>query len=96
MTKKTLLISLSVALAILIVVLGCVIYGVGRRVRGQYFDSAGVSIYYTDEGAGVPVILVHGYAANSDLTRIFHKISVAPANLTPYQALCLSADFDVY
>ena len=29
------------------------------------------------------------------LSRIFHQISVAPAHLTPYQALCLPADFDV-
>ncbi len=35
-------------------------------------------------------------AMPATLTRIFHKISVAPANLTPYQALCLPADFDVY
>ena len=36
------------------------------RTPGQYFDSAGVKIYYTDEGSGPPVILIHGLAANAD------------------------------
>lgn len=30
--------------------------------EGNYFDSAGVRIHYTDEGRGEPVILVHGFA----------------------------------
>ncbi len=34
---------------------------------GNYFDSEGVRIYYTDEGRGAPVLLVHGYACNSHL-----------------------------
>ncbi|HEX72751.1 MAG TPA: alpha/beta fold hydrolase, partial [Candidatus Hydrogenedentes bacterium] len=38
-----------------------------RRVTGDYFDSNGVRIHYTVEGAGDPVILVHGFAANADL-----------------------------
>ena len=38
-----------------------------RRVAGDYFDSNGVRIHYTVEGAGDPVILVHGFAANADL-----------------------------
>ena len=40
-------------------------------------------VYFRAEG-GIP-----------GLARIFHKISVAPANLTPYQALYLPTDFDV-
>lgn len=35
--------------------------------EGNYFDSAGVPIHYTDEGAGTPIILVHGFAANANL-----------------------------
>lgn len=38
-----------------------------RRVRGHFFNADGVQIHYTDEGNGEPVILVHGYSANSDL-----------------------------
>lgn len=30
--------------------------------EGEYFDSAGVRIHYIDEGQGVPVVLVHGFA----------------------------------
>lgn len=31
-----------------------------------YFDSAGVRIHYRDEGAGEPVILVHGFASTAE------------------------------
>lgn len=34
---------------------------------GKYFDSDGVMLHYTDEGKGVPVVLVHGFAANGHL-----------------------------
>jgi pimeloyl-ACP methyl ester carboxylesterase len=32
-----------------------------------YFDSGGVRIRYTDEGAGPPVVLIHGFIASGDL-----------------------------
>ena len=35
--------------------------------EGRYFDSNGVSIHYTDEGKGEPVVLVHGFAATGQL-----------------------------
>jgi pimeloyl-ACP methyl ester carboxylesterase len=37
------------------------------RVEGQYFDSNGVQIHYTDEGTGDPVILLHGFSVNADI-----------------------------
>lgn len=37
------------------------------RVPGDYFDSAGVRIQYTDQGSGEPVILVHGFGVNQDI-----------------------------
>jgi pimeloyl-ACP methyl ester carboxylesterase len=39
--------------------------------EGRYFDSGGVRIHYTDEGAGTPVLLVHGlaYAASLEWRR---------------------------
>ncbi len=46
---------------------GWLAYQLTARVPGHYFDSNGLQIYYTDEGAGEPVILVHGLAANADL-----------------------------
>lgn len=37
------------------------------RVQGEFFDSDGLRIHYTDVGEGEPVILVHGFAFNADL-----------------------------
>jgi len=67
-TKKRLLV-LAVAL---VVVLALALslpaaYFLFHQVYGDDFDSNGVSIHYTVEGEGPPVILVHGYAVNSDL-----------------------------
>ncbi len=38
-----------------------------HQVKGRFFESNGVSIHYTDQGKGVPVVLIHGYSANKDL-----------------------------
>ena len=38
-----------------------------RRTPGKTFDANGVPIHYTDEGAGVPIVLVHGFGVHSDL-----------------------------
>ena len=58
-----------VGFAFLALCLTCaiVVYTLLHRTEGEYFDSAGVKIHYTDEGKGVPVILVHGYTANADI-----------------------------
>jgi len=37
------------------------------RVPGHTFESAGQRLYYTDEGAGEAVVLVHGFAADGHL-----------------------------
>lgn len=52
---------------IAVVLVGYVGLVMFRGPEGQFFDSAGVQIHYTDEGSGVPVVLVHGFAANSNL-----------------------------
>jgi pimeloyl-ACP methyl ester carboxylesterase len=39
----------------------------------KFFDSAGVRIHYDDLGAGVPVVLLHGYAMN--------QATIAPSGL---------------
>ena len=36
----------------------------GLRAEDKFFDSNGVKIHYIIEGKGIPVILVHGFAAN--------------------------------
>jgi pimeloyl-ACP methyl ester carboxylesterase len=47
--------------------LGWLYSQVPKRVEGAYFDSAGVRIHYTDQGAGEPVILVHGFSVHQDI-----------------------------
>lgn len=47
--------------------LGYVVHLVTSRLQGEMFESDGFPIHYTDEGAGEPVVLVHGLAANADL-----------------------------
>ncbi|MCX8063757.1 MAG: alpha/beta hydrolase, partial [Candidatus Hydrogenedentes bacterium] len=37
------------------------------RTQGEYFNSGGISIHYTVEGKSDPVILIHGFAVNSDI-----------------------------
>lgn len=38
-----------------------------HRTHGYYLDAAGVRLHYTVEGHGEPVLLLHGFAVNSDL-----------------------------
>lgn len=40
----------------------------GYEVEGAWCNSDGVQLHYTDQGAGVPVILMHGYAMTTDIT----------------------------
>ena len=47
--------------------IGAAVLYIAHRVQGSTFQSAGVSIHYTDEGRGDPVILLHGFAVNADL-----------------------------
>jgi len=44
-----------------------VYYTITHRAAGYTFDSNGVPIHYTDEGKGEPVLLLHGFAVQSDL-----------------------------
>lgn len=55
--------------AVLIVALGiaAVYFALSSRVEGEYFNSNGVLIHYTDQGQGTPVILVHGFAVHADI-----------------------------
>ncbi len=63
----------SYLLASLVLVTGYTAWGsfaplMGYPLEGQYFDSAGVRLHYTDQGSGEPLILLHGFAMNGDLT----------------------------
>jgi pimeloyl-ACP methyl ester carboxylesterase len=66
----------------LIVLLGAGLAAVGvitHRVEGHYLDAAGVRLQYTDEGQGEPVLLLHGFAVNSDLNWRLPGITAALA-----------------
>ncbi len=56
MTKKRVILAVALVLAVGVVA--------ARWDTGQYFDSAGVRIHYTDQGKGEPVVLVHGFLAS--------------------------------
>lgn len=61
------LIGIGVILVVLLLFLGTVTFLLVHRASGNYFDSNGTRIFYTEEGSGPPLILVHGVAANADL-----------------------------
>ena len=65
--RTKILITLGVVLLLVCVCLAGFGYLLFHRTPGQYFDSNGARIYYTVEGAGAPIVLVHGVAATSDL-----------------------------
>jgi len=51
----------------LAIVIGILVAIILHRAPGQYLDVDGLKLYYRVEGEGIPVVLVHGYAANADL-----------------------------
>ncbi len=59
--------TLALALAVACMLLAGYAWNKALGPEGQYFDSAGVRIHYTDEGQGTPVLLVHGYANPANL-----------------------------
>ncbi len=65
--KKLLVYSLLFFLAAIVIGLGFAYHQLTKRTVGNYFNSNGVLIHYTDEGQGVPLILLHGFAVNADL-----------------------------
>ncbi len=55
--------------------------------EGEYFDSAGVRIHYIDEGQGVPVVLVHGFAYPAHLQ--WRKPGLIEALAQDYRVIAL-------
>lgn len=53
--------------------------------RPRFFDSAGVRMQYADEGAGEPVILIHGFATNHEV----NWATVIPALRGDYRIVAL-------
>ena len=61
-------------LYVLAAFLGGLVFAIGilalialHRFPGHYFDADGVRLFYRVEGAGTPVVLIHGYGVNGDL-----------------------------
>jgi len=65
--KKKLLLGAGGLALVLVTAAMLAAYVALRQVPDGYFDSAGVRMHFTDEGSGVPVVLLHGYTANSDI-----------------------------
>jgi pimeloyl-ACP methyl ester carboxylesterase len=64
--KKILKIFAAIAVVLIAISFAGYLY-IAHQVEGGYFKSGNIQIHYTDKGNGVPVVLVHGFAANSDL-----------------------------
>jgi pimeloyl-ACP methyl ester carboxylesterase len=58
-----------------------------HRTPGFYFDSDGVRIFYTVQGKGEPLILIHGMAVNGDLN--WRRTGVAGALAKHFQVIAL-------
>lgn len=58
---------LAALILLLFVALGILVLVLLYRLPGHYFDANGVRIFYRVEGAGEPVVLIHGYGINADL-----------------------------
>lgn len=65
--RKRFLYASAVVLGVAVLGLGWLYSQIPQRVEGAYFDSAGVRIHYTDQGAGEPVILIHGFSVHQDI-----------------------------
>lgn len=64
--RKALFIVLALAFVAVLGAGGVFYYLFLARSSGQYFESNGVRIFYTDQGKGEPVILIHGFAVQGD------------------------------
>lgn len=82
-----------IAVAVVLVLVGgawaYVQHRIGTRTPGQTFDSAGVKIFYTDEGPreAEPVILIHGFGINADIQ--WRKSGVVRALKKDYRVVTL-------
>jgi pimeloyl-ACP methyl ester carboxylesterase len=89
-TKRKCLIGCS-AIVVIILAVCLVLPGLIRNhllgPEGKNFDSAGARIYYTDEGQGTPVLLVHGFANCANIK--WRRIGLIKALATNYRVIAL-------
>jgi len=86
MKRKILVAALGLAVLAFAAV-GWMYHAATKRTPGEFFDSDGVPIYYTVEGQGEPVILVHGFAANADAN--WRAPGIAQALAKDFTVVCL-------
>ena len=60
---------------------------VTRRAAGQWFDAEGVRLFFTEDGQGEPVLLLHGFAAHADVN--WRRPGVIPALIPYFRVLAL-------
>lgn len=85
---KRLVLIMFIFLFLCIVLIGGIFYYLLiYRTPGAYFDSGGVRIYYTDEGAGPPVVLVHGFAVHADFN--WRRAGIADALAREFRVITL-------
>ena len=65
--RRRLLIALGTGLALLLALAATGLWLITVRVEGAYLAAPGARLHYTVEGEGPPVVLLHGFAVNSDL-----------------------------
>ncbi len=65
--RRGLLIAIATGLALLLALAVTALWLITARVEGTYLTVPGARLHYTAEGKGPPVILLHGFAVNSDL-----------------------------
>ncbi len=58
-----------------------------HRSPGAFFEHDGIRLFYSEEGAGEPVILLHGFAVNGDLN--WRLTGVAPKLAERYRVIVL-------
>jgi pimeloyl-ACP methyl ester carboxylesterase len=76
-----------VLISLLFLPLGAGLLWAGEKLQRQTFDSKGVSIQYTVEGSGPPVVLIHGLFASGDLNWRLPGITAALAK--DYQVISM-------
>lgn len=64
---RRLLLTAAAGLIVVALAAAAGVWWITRRTPGESFNSDGVRIFYSDEGSGPPVVLLHGFAVNSDL-----------------------------
>lgn len=72
---------------LILAVVGCVAFlnYLTTRTPGEYFDSNGAKLYYTVQGEGEPIVLIHGMAAQADLN--WRKNGVVDLLAKDYQVI---------